>query len=308
MTVGVFDPQGTIAGQERDLIILAISLMLLIAIPMLILLYTFAWKYRAGNKKNSDQYQPEHVGGVWKQLLWWVIPASLIVVLATINWKTTHALDPFKPIVSPKPPITVEVIALTWKWLFIYPQQGIATVNYLEFPEQTPVHFELTADAPMSSFWIPQLGSQIYAMDAMQTQIYLEASSTGKYVGKDTEINGAGYAGMTFTAKSVSQSDFNDWVASVKASSSAPSLTMGAYQELWQPSTYVAPEFFSSVDPGLYNYVLMKYMVPSSSLMMQGIAGGPASGTVMAPTGTIPGSTIAGSTSSASSAMPQMQM
>ncbi len=259
MSGGVFDPQGPIALQERNLIILAVVLMLLIAIPMLILLYTFAWKYRAGNKK--AKYDPEHVGGIWRQLLWWTIPATLIVVIAVINWQSTHALDPYKPIASANPPLNVEVVALQWKWLFIYPAQGIATVNFLEFPVATPVHFSLTADAPMSSFWIPELGSQIYAMAAMQTQLSLEANSTGQYVGKDTEINGAGYAGMTFTAKSVSQSDFNAWIASVKNSSNT--LTIDDYNAtLAPPSEYVAPIYYSSVDPALYDTILMKYMIP----------------------------------------------
>ena len=259
MTGGVFDPQGPIAGQERNLIILAVLLMLLIAVPMLILLYTFAWKYRAGNKK--AKYDPEHVGNLWKQLAWWAIPAALIAVIAVINWKSTHALDPYKPITSSNPPLTIQVVALEWKWLFFYPAQGIATVNYIQFPEQTPVHFELTADAPMSSFWIPQLGSQIYAMTAMQTQLDLEASSTGEYVGKDTEINGAGYAGMTFVARSTSQADFDAWVAAVKNSSNT--LTMDEYNNtLLPPSTYVPEAFYSSVPPGLYDTILMKYMIP----------------------------------------------
>ena len=241
MSAGVFDPQGPIALQERNLIILAVALMLLIAIPMLVLLYTFAWKYRAGNKKSK--YDPEHVGVAWKQILWWCIPATLIAVLAVIDWQSTHALDPYKPIVSNNAPITIEVVALQWKWLFIYPAQGIATVNYVQFPVNTPVHFMLTADAPMSSFWIPQLGSQIYAMDAMQTQMYLEASATGTYAGKDTEINGAGYSGMTFNAQSTSQDDFNAWVASVKDSSNT--LTMDNFSALDAPSENNSPAFYS---------------------------------------------------------------
>src|SRR6185437_14291802 len=175
MPGGVFDPQGPIALQERNLILGAVALMLLVAIPMLITLYMFAWKYRAGNKK--AKYQPERTGSFKKQIIWWIVPGTVIAIIAVFNWQSTHALDPYKPIVSQNPTLDVEVIALPWKWLFIYPKQGIATVNYLEFPEQTPVHFDLTADAPMSSFWIPELGSQIYAMAAMQTQIYLEASS-----------------------------------------------------------------------------------------------------------------------------------
>lgn len=267
MSGGVFDAQGPVALDERNLIILAVILMLLVAIPMLALLYTFAWKYRAG-RKDPAKYEPEHAGSAPKQLLWWIIPAIIIVALAFIDWQSTHALDPYKPIVSSNPPITIEVVALEWKWLFIYPAQGIATVNYIQFPEQTPVHFMLTADAPMSSFWIPQLGSQIYAMDAMQTQMYLEASSTGEYVGKDTEINGAGYAGMTFTAKSTSQNDFDTWVASVKDSSNT--LTLADYNNDLMPSSTDNPVvFYSSVDPELYDTILMKYMIPPSSTPAQ---------------------------------------
>lgn len=263
MPGGVFDPQGPVALDERNLIIFAVVLMLLVAIPMLALLYTFAWKYRAG-RKDPSKYEPEHTGSAPKQILWWIIPAIIIVTLGVVDWKSTHALDPYKPIVSNNPPLTIDVVALQWKWLFIYPTQGIATVNYIQFPENTPVHFMLTADAPMSSFWIPELGSQIYAMAAMQTQLYLEASSTGEYTGKDTEINGEGYAGMIFTAKSTSQSDFNAWVASVKASSST--LTLADYNnDLMPPSTDNPVALYGSVDPNLYDTILMKYMIPPPS-------------------------------------------
>jgi cytochrome o ubiquinol oxidase subunit II len=261
MSGGVFDPQGPIALQERNLIIIAVLIMLIVAIPMLILLYTFAWKYRAGNKK--AKYDPEHVGSAWRQLLWWAIPAVVIVAIAIINWKSTHALDPTKAIASNVPPLTIQVVALQWKWLFIYPAQGIATVNFIQFPVDTPLHFELTADAPMSSFWIPQLGSQIYAMAAMQTQLNLEANDVEVYTGKDTEINGAGYAGMTFLAKSSSQADFNAWVASVQNASNT--LTMDAYNALSQPSEYNASATYSSYAPALYNTILMKYMVPPNA-------------------------------------------
>jgi cytochrome o ubiquinol oxidase subunit 2 len=261
MSGGVFDPQGPIALQERNLIITAVLIMLIVAIPLLVTLYTFAWKYRAGNK--NAKYEPGHTGGTWKQLLWWIIPAVIIITLAMLDWKSTHALDPTNAIFSSNPPLTIEVVALEWKWLFIYPAQGIATVNYIQFPEQTPVHFVLTADAPMSSFWIPQLGSQIYAMAAMQTQLNLEASTTGEYTGKDTEINGAGYAGMTFLAKSTSQDDFNSWVASVKESSTT--LDENAYGALSQPSEYNPQAFYSSVDSNLYDTILMKYMMPPNA-------------------------------------------
>ncbi len=261
MSGGVFDPQGPIALQERNLIVLVVLIMLVVAIPMLITLFTFAWKYRAGNKK--AKYEPEHVGNFFRQAIWWTIPAVVIVVIAVINWKSTHALDPTNAIASDVPPLTIQVVALQWKWLFIYPAQGIATVNFIEFPVDTPVHFELTADAPMSSFWIPELGSQIYAMAAMQTQLNLEADTIGEYTGKDTEINGAGYAGMTFEANSVSQVDFNSWVASIQQSSST--LTMDAYNTLAAPSQNNAAAYYSSYGNGLYDTILMKYMVPPTS-------------------------------------------
>jgi len=241
-----------------------VCIMLVVAIPMLILLYAFAWKYRAGNKK--AKYDPEHVGNAWRQLVWWAIPAVIIVVIAIINWKSTHALAPTNAIASNNPPLTIQVVALQWKWLFIYPAQGIATVNYIQFPVNTPLHFELTADGPMSSFWIPQLGSQIYAMAAMQTQMNLEADTIGEYTGKDTEINGAGYAGMTFLAKSTSQADFNTWVASVQNSTSThPALDMNTYNALAEPSQNNPPAYYSSYNKALYNAILIKYMAPMAT-------------------------------------------
>ncbi|HUZ92870.1 MAG TPA: COX aromatic rich motif-containing protein [Candidatus Paceibacterota bacterium] len=276
---GVFNPQGPVAAQERDLIVIAVLIMLSIAIPLLVTLYAFARKYRAGNKKAV--YDPEHTGGAFGQLILWAVPAAAIVVIAVLNWRSTHALDPYKPIVSSVPPLTIEVVALEWKWLFFYPTQGIATVNFIQFPVDTPIHFELTADAPMSSFWIPQLGGQIYAMAAMQTQLNLMADAPGEYTGKDTEINGAGYSGMTFVANATSAADFDAWVASVRHSSS--SLTMDGYNALAAPSENNPPAYYSSVEKNLYDTILMKYMIPPTSSMPEAsssMQGGAASGTM----------------------------
>ena len=153
---------------------------------------------------------------------------------------------------------------------------GDPTVNFIQFPVDTPIHFELTADGPMSSFWIPQLGSQIYAMAAMQTQLNLMANATGEFPGRDTEINGSGYSGMTFTAKSTLQSDFNGWVASVQQSSS--SLTMDAYNTLAAPSEDNPPAYYSSIDASLYNAIVMKYMAPASANSVQSSSGPAMSG------------------------------
>ncbi len=251
---GVFDPGGPIALAERNIIVTAVLLMLAVAIPLLAAFYIFVWKYRDGNGMPSDE--PDRPHGPWAELVWWLIPSVIIGVIAVMNWTTTHALDPSRPIDSPAAPLMVEVVALQWKWLFIYPAQGIATVNFLEFPVGTPVRFELTADAPMSSFWIPELGSQIYAMAGMQTELNLEADRLGEFTGKNTEINGRGYAGMTFVARAVSPTDFSAWVAYVRTSSSK--LGRAEYESLAAPSEKVPPFYYGSVDANLYDTILSK--------------------------------------------------
>ncbi len=165
-TFAVLTPKGTIAHQERHLMVVATAV-----IPVLALTFFFVWKYREG--KQEATYSPEMESSPKIGFLLWLTPIIIIGVIGVINWKSTHTLDPYKPIPSDKKPITIEVIALQWKWLFIYPDEHIATVNFLEFPEGTPVSFKLTADAPMSSFWIPQLGSQMFAMQGMQNQLHL---------------------------------------------------------------------------------------------------------------------------------------
>ena len=265
--VAIFDPAGPVAAQQKNLIELAVLLMLIIVIPVLTLFYTFAWKYRAGNPK--AKYDPDQTHKPWKEIMLWFLPAIIVAVLAVITWQTAHALDPYNPLQSANKPLTIEVVALQWKWLFIYPEQNIATVNLIQFPENTPIHFELTADGPISSFWIPQLGSQIYSMAAMETQLNVMASTTGEFTGKNMEINGDGYSGMTFKALSTSQADFDAWVSSVKQSS--PTLTTGAYTQLAMPSENNPPSYYSSVQGDLFDTIMMNYMEPSSSQPMQGM-------------------------------------
>ncbi len=222
-------------------------------------LFTIARKYRADNP--NAIYDPERTHGAARELLLWVIPAVLVAALGTLAWKAAHALDPSEMIPSAAAPLTIQVVALQWKWLFIYPAQNIATVNDVRFPEGVPIHFELTADAPMSSFWIPQLGSQIYAMAAMETQLNLMATTIGTFAGKDTEINGAGYAGMKFTAQSMSQNDFDAWVQSVKQASTT--LDPAAYATLAAPSQNNPPAYYASVAGDLFHAVMTKFMAPA---------------------------------------------
>lgn len=252
----VMQPKGIIAKSELKLIKTNIFLMLLIVIPTLLLIYFVAWKYRSNNHK--AKYDPDKTGGPLAEIIIWAIPSALVVVMSVIMWKATHKLDPYRPLEGGKP-LTIQVVALNWKWLFIYPEQGIATVNFVQFPARTPIHFELTADnSPMNSFWIPQLSGQIYSMSGMTTQLHLMADEPGIYSGRAAEINGKGFADMTFVVKSSSQADFEAWVKSVKQS--PLQLTSQTYDELLKPSVGNSVTLYSDVEKGLFNKIVMKYM------------------------------------------------
>ena len=243
----ILNPQGFIAFQQKNLIILAVLLMLCVAIPVFIAAFYIAHKYREGNTK--AKYTPDVDHNHKLQALWWGILSFVILILCVINWQATHALDPSKSIKSSAKPLTIEVVALQWKWMFIYPEQHIATVNYIVFPEKTPLVFKLTGNAPMNSFWIPQLGGQMYAMTGMVTTLHLMADKTGEYRGSSAEISGAEFAGMTFKAKSVSASEFAAWVESVKKS--PQTLTFDEYKKLAKPSADTPATFYSSTEGDL---------------------------------------------------------
>lgn len=255
----VLHPEGIIAKKQLDLIVVNTILMLLIIIPTFILLLAVAWKYRSNGKA---KYEPKHSYGVFKEIALWGVPSVFVAVMAVITWKATHALDPYKPIESSVKQLTIQVVALDWKWLFIYPEEGIATVNFVQFPERTPIRFELTADtSPMNSFWIPQLSGQIYCMTGMVTPLHIMADGPGTYSGKAAEINGEGYAKMTFVAKSTSQSDFEEWVLSVKKS--PLELNEPTYEALIKSSIDHPVELFSNIKKDLFNHIVMKFMHPS---------------------------------------------
>jgi cytochrome o ubiquinol oxidase subunit 2 len=260
--VAIFHPKGIIAQQESSLIITAVLLMSIIVIPVFILTAWFAYKYREGNK--SAKFTPNWDHDLKTGLILWLIPSIIIAVIAVINWKSTHALDPYKPLASNAKPITIQVVALRWKWLFIYPEQNIATVNLVEFPNSVPVDFQLTADAPMSSFWIPQLGGQIYAMAGMSTHLHLMANAPGEFPGSAAEINGQGFAGMKFKAIASAPADFDNWVRSVKTTS--PSLSLSEFNKLAQPTENNSMSGYSTVQKNLYNTVISKYMMPTEGV------------------------------------------
>lgn len=257
--IAVLDPKGMIGEKEKDLIITASLLMLIVVIPVLILTLAFAWKYRAENKKAKHTPDWEH--NYIAEYCWWGVPVVIIVILAIITWRSSHELNPFTPIENGKKPLVIQAIALEWKWLFLYPEQGIATINFIQFPEKTPIKFEITADAPMNSFWIPQLGGQIYAMPAMRSELYLIANETGSYRGCSANISGDGFAGMRFMANSSTLEEFNNWVKSVKGSSLH--LNMSQYQGLLTPTSYNPVAYYVLDQGDLFEQVLMKYMMPA---------------------------------------------
>ena len=254
----VVHPKGIIAKNELELIITNIALMLLIILPTYILLFAIVWKYCIKNE--HAKYDPNHSYGPVGELIMWGLPSIIVAVMAIVTWNATHQLNPYKPIESDVKPLTIQVIALDWKWLFIYPEIGIATLNYFHIPEQTPIHLRLTADgSPMNSFWIPQLSGQIYSMTGMSTQLYLMADGPGEYVGRAVEINGEGYADMTFSVKSISEKNFEYWIAEVKKSSLH--LTEETYEGLVKPSVNKSLLLYSEVENDLYHKIIHKYIL-----------------------------------------------
>lgn len=255
--IAVLEPKGIIAIKERNLIITSTLLMLIVVIPVYILTLAFAWKYRADGK---GKHTPDWEDNTIAECCWWGVPLVIIIILAIITWKSSHELNPFRPIESNKKPVTIQAVALQWKWLFIYPEHGIATVNIVQFPEKTPLNFEITADAPMNSFWIPQLGGQIYAMPAMMAKLHLMANETGTYQGRSSNLSGHGFAGMGFKAISTSQKDFDQWIRKVRQSFNQ--LTFDEYEKLVKPASYVPAAYYSLPQSNLFHQIIDKYSPP----------------------------------------------
>lgn len=264
--IPVLEPAGPIALGERTVMLITLALSGVVVVPVFFLLFYFAWKYRASNPDAEVHHNPnwDH-DNLSAEFIWWVIPTVIIFFLGILAWQSSHALDPYNPIQGVGAPLEVQVVALDWKWLFIYPQENIASVNMLEIPEGRAIHFDLTADAPMNSFWIPQLGGQIMVMPGMTTQLNLLASKAGEFSGFSGNISGAGFSGMAFTARAVTQAEFDQWVSTVLATPLP--LTQSAYDALALPSTYNPVSFYSSVDPSVYPSVSQKYMTPESGMM-----------------------------------------
>ena len=254
---GVLDPKGQIGIDEKNLIIISTVLMLIVVIPVIVMTLYFAWKYRDG--QDQQIYAPKwaHSGKIEAAV--WAIPIVIVIVLGVITWQSTQQLDPYKPLEGKGKHLTVEVVSLNWKWLFIYPEQGIATVNELVFPANVPVEYKITSESTMNSFFIPQLGSQIYSMAGMETKLHLIANEPGTFKGFSANYSGAGFTGMKFNAIATpTQADFDSWVNKVK--SQANTLTKANYDALALPSENNPVTYFADVDDGLFHTIIMKYM------------------------------------------------
>lgn len=252
----VLNAKGEIGQQQAALIYQAFGLMLIAVIPAIVLTFLFAWKYRASNTK--AEYKPKWDHSTAIEWVVWGVPCVIIAFLAYVTYVTSHELDPYRPIESDKPTLEVQVVALDWKWMFIYPEQGIATVNELAIPVDRPVRFDITSATAMNAFNIPQLGGMVYAMAGMQTQLHLIANEPGTYFGQSTNYSGFGFSGMRFQTYAVSDSEFDAWVEKVRQSPAT--LDDASYAKLMEKSRNNPPEFFGSVQPGLFLQILDTYM------------------------------------------------
>ncbi len=267
----VMRPSGDIAMQQRDLILVSTGLMLLVVLPVIFLTLFFAWKYRASNKE--AEYAPEWHHSTRLELVIWSAPLAIILVLGTITWIATHKLDPYRPldridanraVPAGMEPLVVEVVALDWKWLFLYPEQGIATINELAAPIDTPIQFKITSASMMNSFFIPALAGQIYAMPGMETKLHAVINEVGVYKGFSSNYSGDGFSHMRFDFHGMEQVDFDRWVAKVKADEA---LDRPAFLQIEKPSEREPVRYFGSVDADLYDAILNMCVSPEAMCM-----------------------------------------
>jgi cytochrome o ubiquinol oxidase subunit 2 len=249
---GILDPQGPIASAERLLLINSTAIMLVVVVPVIVATLAFAWWYRSSNSRagrGAGESYEERI-----EFVVWSIPALTVILLGGVIWIGSHQLDPRAPIPAKSDPLRVDVVALDWKWLFIYPDQGVTAVNQLVIPVGTPIAFRLTSATVMNSFFVPQLGSQIYAMGGMTTHLNLLADKPGEFPGLSANYSGDGFSWMRFVVKSVPAGDFNAWLEQVRGSGSA--LDAAAYAELAKPSKDVPPKTYRSVDPKFFQRII----------------------------------------------------
>lgn len=266
---GVLAPKGPVGANDRLILLDALGIMLAIVVPTIVATLAFAWWFREGNAR--ARYRPDFAYSGRLELIVWSIPILTIIFLGGLIWMGSHRLDPARPLPSRTKPLEVQVVALDWKWLFIYPEQRVASVNQLVIPAGVPVHFALTSASVMNVFFVPQLGSQIYAMNGMATNLNLQADRPGLFRGQASHFSGDGFSDMVFKVRAVAPADFVGWINSVRGQ--GPVLDMGNYQRLAKQSQNVKPFTFRAADPALFQRIVM-LAVPPSAGPQQG-RGGP---------------------------------
>ncbi len=273
---GVLDPRGPIADANAKILLNALEIMLVIVVPTIVAALVFAWWFRASNTR--ARYRPDWVYSGRIELIVWAIPLLVILFLGGVIWIGAHDLDPFKPIEPRESALEVQVVSLDWKWLFIYPEHGVASVNEIVIPVDTPVHFSLTSASVMNMFFVPQLGSMIATMNGMVTQLHLKADHAGNFLGQSAQYSGDGFSGMHFTLRAVTQGEFDQWIATARQT--GPALDLEAYVALAQQSENVAPYTYREVEPMLFRDLVTQQLPPAP-----GPAGG-SSRPVFRPVGT----------------------
>jgi len=268
----VMQPSGDIAAQQRDLIVISTILMLIIIVPVIFLTFYFAWRYRRSN--TAARYDPEWHHSTALEVVIWTAPLLIIIALGAITWVNTHKLDPYRPLDRIDParpvaagiePLVVEVVALDWKWLFFYPDYGIATVNEMAAPVDRPIAFKITASSVMNSFYIPALAGMIYAMPGMQTRLHAVINKPGTFEGFSSNFSGEGFSHMRFAFRGLEQADFDSWIAQVKQNGTM--LNRDSYLKLEKPSIREPVRYFSGVEDGLYEAVLNMCVRPGQMCM-----------------------------------------
>jgi len=256
---GILDPQGPIGAAEKMILLNSLVIMLAIIVPTIAATLWFAFWFRSGNTK--ARYRPQWVFSGRIELVIWSVPLLTITFLGGITWIGSHELDPAQPLASHNKPLEVQVVSLDWKWLFIYPEHGVASVNQVVVPVATPVHFSLTSASVMNAFFVPQLGSMIYTMNGMTTQLYLQADRPGDFYGRSTMFSGDGFPGMEFTLRAVSNDAFDDWARGVSGTGQV--LDPNSYAELSKQSMDVKPVTYGAIDPHLFHAIVAQAIPPA---------------------------------------------
>ena len=251
----VLNPKGPIADAERGLLIDAFSVMMIVVVPVIVMALLFAWRYRASNR--NARYAPTWAYSAKIDAVVWLVPALIVIAVGVLVWRSTHKLDPYREIASDVPPLDIQVVAQDWKWLFIYPEQGIAVVNQMAIPAGRPISLRITSDTVMNSFYVPALAGQIYAMAGMQTRLQLLADAPGKFVGRNTQYSGGGFSDQFFEVLATSPADFDAWVA--KAKQAPGKLDAAAYAKLAEKSRLIPIAYYSAVEPRLFDSIIDKY-------------------------------------------------